>query len=430
MLRSHVLGLVLLALAACSGSEQPGWQRPVPFSPLHQGFQGGRLLAAADGRALLAWTEGAHVWSSSSADGVTWTAPEQVDDAAMRAGLAGVAMSGNGKAALVWRAEEADPADHFKVRLRSPSSGWVAGNQPVDGLTSDGSGGAVAVNDAGDVVAVSTRSGTGGHVWARTYAEASGWSAAATRLDADTGYSNYPDVALDAAGNATVVWEQWDGTRNGAFARRATAGAGWDAGPTPLDGAADPSADRVRIALGAGGDGLALWTLADASGVRARRLVGGAWQPVETVAEGTTIYQAEARVAPDGRIVVAWADGQDVRVRTFAGGAWDAAATLVSDDAETVRLRTWTLAMDRSHGRALVMWTRLALDDADGSAAWARRYDPARGWSPVEVAVPWTPGILFDVDDAVLLDDGRALAVLAGEDVSVWEYSTYLIGFR
>ncbi len=430
MRRIRTLGLLLLALAGCSAKEEKAWRPPAPFSPLHQGFQGGRLAVASDGRALLAWTGGAHVWTASSADGVAWTAPEQLDDAVSRAGLAALALSPSGRAAVVWRAEEAAPADHFKVRLRSPTSGWLASSQPVDGLTSDGSGGAVAVNDAGHVVAVSTRYDVSGHVWVRSYTEASGWAPAATRLDDQAGYSNFPDAALDAAGNATVVWEQWDGVRNQALARRAAAGGGWDAAPTPLDGAGDPSAGRVRVALGAGGDGLAYWTLDDRTGVRARRLVGGAWQPVETVAEGASIYEAEARVAPDGRIVVAWTDGQDVRVRTFAGGAWDAAATLVSADAETVRLRTWVMAMDRSHGRVLVMWTRLALADADGSAAWARRYDPAIGWSPVEQAVPWTPGILFDVDDAALLDDGRALAVLAGEDVSVWAYSTYLLGFR
>lgn len=435
MLRVFPLGLLMLILAGCGGSDAArpagaAWETPVLFSDVHQGFQGGRLVVDADERLLLAWSKDAHVWASTSADGVSWDSPDQVDDAVARAGLTGVAMNASGKAALVWRAEESTPADYFKARLYSPLTGWDASAQSLDALSSDGTGGAVAVNAAGDVMTVFARYDASGHVWARAYSATSGWSTAAERLDTSSGYSNYPDVALDDSGNATVVWEQWDGARNQAFARRYIAGVGWDAAPTELDGSSDPSIDRIRIAIGADGNGLAYWTLADRTGVMARRLVDGVWQATETVATGTNIYEANARIAPDGRIVATWSDAQDVYARVCVEGVWGATGTVVSDDAETVNLRSSVTAMDRTNGRVIVMWTRLALDDADGSAVWARRYDPVSGWSAVEQVVPWTPGILYDVDDAVLHDDGRVLAVLAGEDVSVWEYSTYLVSYR
>jgi hypothetical protein len=434
MQRIPLLGLLILALAGCgSGANDPApktWKAPVPFSALHQGFQGARLVSGADGRALLAWTKDAHVWASTSADGSTWSPAAQVDDAAQRASLAGLSMSASGKAALLWHAEESTPADRFKVRRFDPATGWAASPHLLDALTTDGTGGAVDVNDAGDVMAVFTRYDASGHVWASAYAEASGWSPEATRLDTLPNYSNFPDLALDGRGDATAVWEQWDGARNRAFARRFVAGSGWDAAATELDGAGDPSIDKILVAVGPGGDGLAHWTLEDRSGVKVRRLVGGTWQAAETAAAGDAIYRSDARVAPDGRIVLTWTDGRNVHARTCLNGVWDAAEVLVSDDTETVGLRTSVMAMDRTHGRVVVMWTRLALNDADGSAVWARRYDPATGWSPVEQAVPWTPGILYDVDDVVLFEDGRALGVLAGEDVSVWEYSTFLISFR
>ncbi len=435
MLRFVALGLVILTQAGCGDSNasrpaEPDWKSPVLFSELHQGFQGARLVVDADERALLVWSKDSHVYASTSDDAVSWESPVQVDDAVLRAGLTGVAMNASGQAAVVWHAEETTPADYFKARLYSPLTGWNASAQSLDALASDGTGGSVAVNAVGDVMTVFARYDASGHVWARSYSEGAGWSAAAERLDTLSGYSNYPDVALDDSGNATVVWEQWDGVRNQALARRYIAGVGWDAAPTELDGSGDPGIDRIRIAMGADGDGLAYWTLSDRTGVMARRLVDGVWQAAETVATGTDIYRAEVSIAPDGRILATWADQQNVYARIRVDGAWGATETVVSDDAETVRLRTWVTAMDRTNGRVIVMWTRLALDDADGSAVWARRYDPVSGWSTVEQAVPWTPGILYDVDDAVLLDDGRVLAVLAGEDVSVWEYSTYLISYR
>jgi len=383
----------------------------------------------ANERVMLAWSKDAHVWVSSSSDGASWASPVQIDDATSRAGLTGLAMNASGMAALVWHAEEST-GDYFKARLYSPLTGWNASAQFLDGLPADGTGGAVAVNDSGDVMAVFSRYDASGHVWARSYTEASGWSPAATRLDTLSGYSNYPDVALAGDGNATAVWEQWDGARNQALARRYSAGSGWDATPTELDGSSDPSIDKIRLALGADGDGLAHWTLADRTGLMARRLVSGSWQATETVATGTSIYKSDARIAPDGRIVQTWVNDRNVYARINVGGVWDAATTLVSDDTETVGLRSSVMAMDRTNGRVIVMWTRLALDDADGSAVWARRYDPVSGWSAVEQVVPWTPGILYDVDAVVLHDDGRVLAVLAGEDVSVWEYSTYLISYR
>ena len=435
MLRFISLGLLVLILAGCGDSnanrrEKAAWEAPALFSEVHQGFQGGRLVVDADERLLLVWSKDSHVWAATSADGVTWDTPEQVDDAALRAGLTGVAMNASGEAALMWHAEESTPADHFKARIYSPLTGWDASAQFLDALATDGTGGAVAMNDAGDVMTVFARYDASGHVWARSYSEGSGWSPAAVRLDTLTGYSNHPDVALDDSGNATVVWEQWDGVRTQAFARRHIAGVGWDAAPTELDDSGDPSIEKIRVAIGADGDGLAHWTLADRSAVMARRLVAGTWQAAETVATGTSIYEADARIAPDGRIVATWTDGQDVYARSCVDGVWDDTEALVSDDAETVGLRSSVTTMDRTNGRVIVMWTRLALDDADGSAVWARRYDPVSGWSAVEEVVPWTPGILYDVDDAVLLDDGRVLAILAGEDVTVWEYSTYLINYR
>ncbi|MEZ4598478.1 MAG: hypothetical protein R2940_01670 [Syntrophotaleaceae bacterium] len=437
MHRFLLIGLFFLFLAGCgsgSGSNtdpqtEMAWENPVLFSALHEGFQGARLVVDTSERAMLAWSKDSHIWAATSADGDVWNTPEQVDDATMRAGLTALSINASGAAALMWRAEEST-GDYFKARLYSPATGWDATSQLLDGLTVDGTGGDIAMNDAGDVMGVFTRYSASGHVWARSYTDTSDWSPAAIRLDTLPGFSNHPEVALDGDGNAIVVWEQWDGSRNQALARSYTAIGVWDISPTELDGAGDPSIEKIHIDLGTNGDGLAHWTLADRTAVKVRRLISGSWQATETVATGTNIYTSDAMIAPDGRIVQTWADGQNVYAKTWVGGVWEADSTLVSDDGEALNLRSQVMAMDRTNGRVVVMWTRLALADADGSAVWARRYDPVDGWSPVEQVLPWTPGILFDVDDAVLFDDGRILAVLAGEDASVYEYSTYLIHYR
>lgn len=436
MKRSLLIGFLALTLAGCgvgsngsSDAKKMTWREPVMFSALHNGFQNARLVIDQNDRAMLAWTTDSHVWASTSEDHESWSNPVQVDDAVDRAGLASLAMNPSGKAALMWKSEESTPADYFKVRMYSPLTGWADSAQLIDSLTSDGSGGAIDINDTGDVMAISSRYSASGHVWALSYTTASGWSDPATRLDTTSTYVNFPDVAIDNDGNATVVWEQWDGTRNQAIARSYTNGVGWDENVTELDGSGDPGIDRIRLAADEDGNGLAYWTLADRTGIKTRRLVNGVWQSTEDVVIGTNIYTSEAKIAHDGRIVQTWTNSHNVYARTCAGGIWNDDETLISDDGETLALRTAVTAMNEATGKVIVLWTRLAEDDADGSAVWARRYDPAKGWSPVEEVLPWTPGILYDVDDAVLLDDGRVLAVLAGEDVSVWEYTTFLISY-
>jgi hypothetical protein len=436
MLRFLLVGLLSLFLAGCSSNtdsnvqvEEKSWQSPVLFSAVHEGFQGAKLVVDGNGNALLAWTKDGHVWASSSSDRLSWNNPEQIDDATLRAGLTGIAMNALGQAALMWHSEETT-GDYFKARLYKPTTGWETAAQFLDALTVDGTGGSVGINDSGNVMTAFARYGTGDHVWARSYTEDSGWDAAATALDTPPSWSNYPHVAVDRSGKSTVVWEQWDGSRNRAFARSYIANTGWEVASTELTGTDDPNIDKVRLSLNTNGVGLAHWTLADYSGIKVRRLVGGIWQPTETVVTGTGIYNSDARIAPDGRVVQTWTHNRDVYARICINGVWDTVATLVSDDAETVNLRTSVMAMDRTNGRVIVMWTRLAEDDADGSAVWARRYDPVSGWSPVEQVLPWTPGILYDVDDVALLDDGQVLAVLAGEDYTVWQYSTYLISYR
>src|SRR4030067_957017 len=53
------------------------------------------------------------------------------------------------------------------------------------------------------------------------------WGTAALSETDNAGDAGYPQIAVDAGGNAIAVWYQHDGTRWNIWANRYTAGSGW-----------------------------------------------------------------------------------------------------------------------------------------------------------------------------------------------------------
>ena len=83
----------------------------------------------------------------------------------------------------------------------------------------------------------------------------------------ETGGSDalYPQIAIDANGNALAVWHQYDGARYSIRANRYTPGIGWGAAGTIDDGSGD--AYNPQIALDANGNALAVWQQFDGASV-------------------------------------------------------------------------------------------------------------------------------------------------------------------
>jgi hypothetical protein len=115
------------------------------------------------------------------------------------------------------------------------------------------------VDSAGNAIAVwGQLDGTRYNIWANRYEAGTGWGSAEL-IEADNGGNAwYPQVGMDAAGNAIAVWYQWDGTRDNIWANRYEAGIGW--GSAELI-EADNSVDAwyPQVALDAAGNAVAVW---------------------------------------------------------------------------------------------------------------------------------------------------------------------------
>ena len=71
---------------------------------------------------------------------------------------------------------------------------------------------AAGIGAAGDVVAVWTQPVAGGNqLWSNRYVPGSGWGDAEVIDSNRSGIAEDPDVAVDGAGNAIVVWTKTDG---------------------------------------------------------------------------------------------------------------------------------------------------------------------------------------------------------------------------
>jgi hypothetical protein len=231
------------------------------------------------------------------------------------------------------------------------AAAWVDATPPAN--AADGpSGAVVAVDPAGDAIAAWTDDdGAGTQSLLAAWRPAGGaWSAPqslASRRGVDA-----PAVALDASGNATVVWiDSGDGAAFAAHAvRRDAASGSWGA---PHDfapaGAVDP---QTQVRADASGNVVAAWLEHDPSTsvafVRAAVWSGGGWSAPSTLSDPSDAWVADGppQIAPDasGGALVAWTAQRlgapfDFTIQTatqLGGGSWSGPATLLPDVGETV----------------------------------------------------------------------------------------------
>ncbi len=162
------------------------------------------------------------------------------------------------------------------------------------------------------------------------------WSTVRT-LSGTTGDADYPQVAVDAHGAATVAWERdWaDGGRSAVYVVRRSASGLWSA-PRLLSPEGHPGTSP-SVAMNARGNTVVAWE-GRQSGIPTVRAVvrraGGRWSAVGNVSH-TVRASAIAEVALDasGTATVAWSrwDGRSHRVvatRKTATGHWGPGVTV------------------------------------------------------------------------------------------------------
>jgi hypothetical protein len=212
----------------------------------------------------------------------------------------------------------------------------------------------LAVNGAGDAVAVWTRNG--GVVQAASRPAGTGaWQPAV-----DVGGGREPQVVLDPAGNPVAVWSVPGGGVQGSIR---TVGGGWT---SPVD-VSRGAATAPRLGIDDGGNAVALWLSPPGPHVRSARRAAatGVWsQPVAVSVSGLAASEPDVAVDARGNAVAVWTHGSAptmrAALRPAAAAAWLPGVGLSAAGVTTGDPR---VAIDAA-GRALALWTRRSVGES------------------------------------------------------------------
>jgi hypothetical protein len=290
-------------VSVCTSTDGQTWSVPVTVG---QGV-GPAVALAPDGRALVAWeggtTTATDIEASVRPPGGTWSAPVVVSSVGYPgAPLIGIDGSGNAIIAYVQGAT----GTIATASLRAGGS-WT----PVQTLaTRYGSGLDMAVNSTGSVILTWAAKGTGVGVYA-----ASGTVLGGLAAPVKVGLPPYPggrtSVALNNAGQAAMVWAMGAGAVNVAATR--TAAGTWS---TPVQLSAN-EAGPLDVAIDGAGNAIAIYEQYVLTGgtyitpLYASKLpAGGTWGAPTLLSAPGDSAAGGGRVAadPTGTFVVAWAD--------------------------------------------------------------------------------------------------------------------------
>jgi len=266
---------------------------------------------------------------------------------------------------------------------------------------------AIAADAQGNAFAVWQRRGEGvprDNIWSSRYDIASGWSAPELlQAGATVPDGRSASVAADPAGNAIAIWMERDPDTNQelATANRYTAGAGWGS-PERIDGASETlvglnAGDRVAVRMDADGNAIALWSRPGVEGALVwsnRYAVGTGWGTAEPIKSDPTTGARENRLAVgangDGFAIWIQNEGErdDVWGARYSEGAWAAPERLDSHDADDKSGPD--IAVDGS-GVAHAVWSQVEpypdpeLLDDNIANIYAREYTPGTGWDAPEL---------------------------------------------
>jgi hypothetical protein len=242
----------------------------------------------------------------------------------------------------------------------------------------------IALDTSGNAIAVWSHSdGTRLNIWANRYVVGTGWGTATLIATDNAGPALYPRVAMDANGNGIAVWLQSDGTHYNAMANRYVAGTGWGTAAL-LETDNTGNASYPNIAMDANGNAISVWAQSDGThyNVWSNRYVAGTGWGNAALLENDNSGDADPGLVvmdSNGNAMVAWHqfDGNNYNIwsrRYIAGTGWGAVALIATNTAGDTSIPS--IAMNAS-GNAVAVWHQ---SDGTRTNIWANRFAVGTGW--------------------------------------------------
>ncbi|MCA1677445.1 MAG: PKD domain-containing protein, partial [Actinobacteria bacterium] len=359
-------------------------------------------------------------WAPAALAAPTWLAPLDLSAAGGHTSSPDVAMNGAGDSVAVWgHSNGTNSVVQAAVR---PAGGSFLATVDLSAAGQEAFSPQVALDAAGDTVAVWERSDGTNNVVQAAFRPANGPFSAPVDVSATGENAFSPQIALDAAGNAIVVWRRFTGTNSVVQAAVRPAGGSFS---TPVDvSATGQNAFSPQVAVNAAGAAIAVWQRDNGTNTiiqAAVRPAGGSFSaPVDVSASTPTPSNSECviidcsqvpQVALDaaGDAVAVWrrSNGTNYVVQAAVrptGGAFSAPVDLsaAGQDASVPQV-----ALDAA-GDAVAVWKRSNGSNYVVQAA----VRPAGGSfsAPVDLSAPGQEA-----------SEPRVALDAAGDAVAVWE---------
>ena len=328
-----------------------------------------------------------------------------------------IAFDPNGNAIAVWLQPDGDFYNVMASRY-SPGSGWSTASI-IGASVQFGASPQIALDPDGDAIAVWSQ-GTPGSIWANHYTAGSGWGTAGA-IENNINSAAYPQIAIDANGNAIVVWVQNSSlARTSIWANRYIPGSGWGT-ERAIETDETGNAEFPQLAIDANGNAIVVWyqLYANRNSIWANRYTpGSGLGAAERIENDDTNHAHTPQIGmdPNGNAIAVWSQYEGMRVDVWAnrytpGPGWGTAELIETDNVNSTS--SPQVAMD-PNGNAIAVWGHFSVSSNN---IWSNRYTPGSGWG---MASPIGDG---GIPQIALDPNGNGIAVWQGADgnqIAVW----------
>jgi len=372
-----------------------------------------RIAMDASGNALAVWIEDdsshSYLYANRYTVGHGWGTREQIDKTSSPDERPQLAMNAQGKAFAVW--QQKGSSLHFIYANRfDPSGGWGSAQQ-ISTSSADAKYPQIAVDANGNAIAVWAQTENNYiYIYASRYTASNGSWGTPQKLENITGVASDPTVVMDQDGNALVAWIQPSSMVELKFSKDTSHG--WETPQTIAK--SDHWLRDPQLAFDADGNALAVWHQDD--GIRdniwANRYAPGGWgvaQKIENNNQGGA-YDPQIAMDDSGNGLAVWkqSDGSHFNIWSnhyVAGEGWGTAKIIETDN--NGNAFSPQIVMDKQ-GNGIAIWSQ---SDGTRDNIWANRYSAGSGWGTAELVETDDRGDALSPDIAI---DGK------GNAIAVW----------
>ena len=328
-----------------------------------------QIAVDPSGNATAVWRsfEGSNsiIVASTKPFGGSWQAtPDPLSQEGEDADDPQIAIDANGNATAVW-ARLNGGIWIIQASTKPFGGSWQATPDNISQLGQDSGPPQIAVDTNGNVTAVwSGNDGSNYVIQASAKPFGGSWQATPDHLSQSGQDAYSPEIAADANGNATAVWKRYDGSNYIIQASTKPFGGSWQGTPDNLSQAGQ-AANYPEIAVDANGNATAMWARNNGSKYiiqASTKPFGGSWQavPDDLSQTGQNAYNPQIAVDGSGNTTAVWErnNGSNFIIQASTkpfGGSWQ----VIPDDlSQTGQDATVAQIVLDEYGNATAVWAR------------------------------------------------------------------------